>query len=616
MNTVVYVDQELSQHVDAIKSGFADRDRRMAEVRAVRKGDFDKVAPGAFSEDWPRPIVANMINSIAQHAAAALSPLPTITCSSPTMVSDAARNRADRRTKIANSYYRASDVETQRQTSCDQFFTYGLMVASVEPDWDEQTPAVIYENPIGFYPVWDRRGRTVLVVREFTRRVVELQAEYPHLAPVLRKAVLGVTGSGARATIRVVKFNDKNRITMYAPDLGGLVFTDMPNPLGRCTYVATKKPNLDDEQQGTFDDLIWVQIARHWMQMLAIEAAADAVEAPMVVPRDVLDVPVGAGAIIRTDTPGGVGRVRLDVPTQVWASIDHLKQEMQYGAIAPEALGGSIDASVVTGRGVQELMAGYSQQIAMCQGTIARHDEQVLGLCFQMDEKFWPDSTKSIRGRMSGARYQLTYMPSKDIAGDYTVDAIYGGVKGLDPNRGLVYLLQTLGGGIVSKDYVRRTVDADINPSEEESKIALEQMHDTLVQAMSAYGQSLPALVQQGQDPSEIVSRIVQVSRGLQKGQSFEDILETVFPPPAPAPAPGAIPGAPGDPAMMDPAAMMGAAGGGAPGAGGMFAPVPGASATVGPGGRPDMQTLFAGLSGTGNPNMSAGVSRMLPAGG
>ncbi|WP_158274543.1 hypothetical protein [Cellulomonas sp. WB94] len=607
MDLVTYVNPELSQHVDAIKSGFVDRDRHMAEVRAVRKGDFDKVAPGAFNEDWPRPIVANMINTIAQHAAAALSPLPTITCSSPSMTSDAARTRADRRTKIANGYYKASGVELQRQTSCDQFFTYGLMVASVEPDWDEQGPAVIYENPIGFYPVWDRRGRTVKVVREFTRRVVELAVEYPHLAPTLNKKIIGVNGRDVAATIRVVKYVDKDRIVMYAPDMGGLVFTDMANPLGRCPYVCTKKPNLDEEQQGTFDDLIWVQIARHFMQMLAVEAAAEAVEAPIVVPNDVVDVPVGANAIIRTATPGGVGRVRLDVPAQVWASIDHLKQEMQYGAIAPEALGGSIDASVVTGRGVQELMAGYSQQIAMCQGTIARHDEQVLALCFEMDEKFWPEAVKSIRGRLSGAQYQITYTPSKDIAGDYTVDAIYGGVKGLDPNRGLVWLLQNLGGGIVSKDYVRRNADADINPSEEESKIQLEQMRDTLAQAMSAYGQSMPALVQQGQDPSEIVSRIVQVTRGLQKGQSFEDILEKVFPPPAPAPAPGAIPGAPGDPALA-------AAGGGAPGAGDMFAPVAGAPATAGPGGRPDLQTLFAGLSGAGNPNMSAGVSRMIPA--
>jgi hypothetical protein len=610
---VTQVDVGLSQRVDAIKAGYVDRDRRVADVRAVRKGDFDKIAPGAFNEDWPRPIVANMVNSIAQHAAAALSPLPTITCSSPTMTSDAARARADRRTKIANHYYKNSNVQMQRQTACDQFFTYGLMVASIEPDWDDQLPAVIYEDSIGFYPVWDRRGRTVTVVREFTRRVVEMEAEYPHLASTLHKSIIGVTGSGAQATVRVIKYDDKNRIVMYAPDLGGLVFTDMPNPLGKCTYVCTKKPNLDAEQQGTFDDLIWVQIARHFMQMLAIEAAADAVEAPIVVPSDVGNVPVGPGAIIRTDNPGGVGRVRLDVPAQVWASIDHLKQEMQYGAIAPEALGGSIDASVVTGRGVQELMAGYSQQIAMCQETISRHDEQVLALCLEMDEKFWPDSTKSIRGRMSGATYQLTYVPSKDIAGDYTVDAVYGGVKGLDPNRGLVWLLQTLGGDIVSKDYVRRNADADINPTEEESKIALEKMRDTLIQAMSAYGQSMPALVQQGQDPSEIVAKIVQVTRGLQKGQSFEDILEKVFPPPPPAPAPGALPGMPGDPAA---AAAQAAAGGGATGGADMFSPTPGAPATAGPGGRPDMATLFAGLTGAGRPNMAAGVSRMQPAGG
>ncbi len=602
------VDPALMQRVDAIKSGFLARDRRAAEVRAVRKGDFDLIAPLAFNEEWPRPIVANMINTIAQHAAAALSPLPSISCSSPRMTSDAARKSADRRTKIANHYYKHSDVRSQRQMAADQFYTYGLMVASVEPDWEDKLPGVFYEDSIGFYPVWDRRGRTVEVVREFDRRIVELQAEFPNLSDQLAKANLGVHGSGADATVRVQKYENAKRISMYLPDLGGAVLYDFDNPMGRCTYVCTKKPSLDQEIQGTFDDLIWVQIARHTMQMLALEAGANAVEAPIVVPTDVGDVPMGPNAIIRTNTPGGVGRLHMEVPNAIWQSIAHLKDEMQSGAISPQALGGSIDASVVTGRGVQELMAGYSQQVAMCQETILTHDEQVLDLCFDMDEKFWPDAPKKIQGRLEGAQYQLTYTPSKDIAGDRTVDVVYGGVKGLDPNRGLVYLLQTLGADLVSKDYVRRTVDADINPGEEESKIALEKVRDSILQGTSAYLQSIPQMVLQGQDPSQMLANAVAIAKALQRGETLEDAMEKVFPPPPPpeaqpaAAAPG-MPGVPGAP--------------GEPGAGASpFTPAPGAAATAGPGGRPDMAQFFAGMSSSGRPNLSAGISRMVPAGG
>lgn len=598
------VDAGLLGYTHALKVGFAKRDKRVAEVHAVRKGDIDQVAPGAFSEEWPRMVVANMINAIARHAQAALSPLPTITCSSPTMTSDAQKKAAEKRTKIANSYYRDSNVGSQRQSAADQFYTYGLMVASVEPDFEAKRPVVVYEDSVGFYPVWDRFGRTKAVYREFRRRVIELKAEYPMLAERIERASIGIHGQGEDATVVVAKYDDAKRIVMFLPELGGIILEDMPNPMGRCTYVATKKPGLDAEQEGSFDDLIWVQVARHFMQMLALEAAADSVEAPIVVPNDVGDVPVGPGSIIRTQMGvNGVGRLKLDVPSAIWGSIEHLKNEMQYGAISPQALGGSIDASVVTGRGVQELMAGYSQQIAMAQDTILVHDEQVLGLCFEMDEKLWPDEEKRIAGRLDGEQYKITYKPSKDIAGDYSVDVIYGGVKGLDPNRGLVYLLQELGAGIVSKDYIRRTVDADINPTQEESKIALEQMRDTLIQAMSAYGQSMPGMAMQGQDPAEVVSKIVQVNRGLQKGESLEAIMEKVFPPPEPQPQ--QLPGSPPADAMAQ------AQGGGSP-----FEPTPGANATAGPGGRPDLQTLFAGLSSSGSPQLSGGVSRMQPAGG
>lgn len=595
------VEPELLRHVDTVKSRYAPWAQRAAEVREVRRGNFDKIAPGAFNEDWPRPIVANMISAIASHAQAALSPLPTITCTSPSMTSDAQRKAAEKRTRIANHYYKNSDVASQRQTAADQFYTYGLMVASVEPDWDAKTPVVVYEEAIGTYPEWDRFGRTKAVTREFLRYVWELKVEYPELEPVFDKANIGVYGTGTDAVVRVIKHENAKRIVMFLPDLGGAVLVDMPNPMGKCTYVATRKPGLDPKDiTGSFDDLIWVQIARHFMQMLALEAAADAVEAPLVVPNDVGDVPMGANAVLRTQNPAGVGRVKLDVPPAIWASIEHLKNEMQYGAISPQALGGSIDASVVTGRGVQELMAGYSQQVAMCQDTLARHDEQVIALCFEMDEKFWPDVEKQISGRLDGAQYRLKYTPSKDIAGDYSADVVYGGVKGLDPNRGLVYVLQELGAGIVSKDWVRRTVDADINPSEEESKIALEQMRDTLVQAMSAYGQSLPYLVAQGQDPSEVVARIVQVTRGLQKGKSLEEILESVFAPPEPEQVSP-------EQALADQVGQAAAVGGD------VFSPSPGAPATAGPGGRPDLQTLFAGLTGAGNPSLAAGVSRMQP---
>lgn len=598
---------DIARRVDALRRRHAERDRHALQVRAVRHGRFDEVAPDLFSDEWPAPIVANRISVMAAHAAAALSPLPGITCQSITSTSDRAREFADRRTKIANHYVRRSRMQAQMQSGADQFYTYGLLVTSVDPDPVDRFPSPYVEDSIGCYPVWDRRGRTIAMAQVFTRPVIELCAEYPEhegaLLRALKRDAFHKLDPGD--TVEVVKWNDAKRIAMYLPKHGNLTLVDMPNPLGRCTYVATQKPGLDKEIRGSFDDLIWVQLALHAMQTYTLSAAAQAVEAPIAVPTDVVDVEVGPGAVIRSNTPEQIRRVNLDVPTSAFAASQYLAQEIEYGAIMPEALGGSIDASVVTGKGVQQLMAGYSQQIANCQQSLVGHFEQVIELCFAMDEKFWPDEDKSIQGVADATPYKLTYRPARDIAGDYSVEVQYGGIAGLDPNRGLVYLLQTLGGDIVSKDYVRRHLPSDINPKDEENKITIEKLRASLMEGMSAWVQSIPALAANGQDPAPIVAGTLTALELVQKGRPIEEALRKVFPEPEPEPQP-----APGEP--------------GAPGEGGAsgFGPeglpsglTPGV-ASRGPGARPDLAMMFAGTNANGSANLQAGVSRYLPAGG
>lgn len=73
-------DPGVKARVEVLRERFLYRDKVTAEVRAVRRGDFDEVDPGAFSPERPRPIVANMIEVFGRHAAAALSTMPSISC--------------------------------------------------------------------------------------------------------------------------------------------------------------------------------------------------------------------------------------------------------------------------------------------------------------------------------------------------------------------------------------------------------------------------------------------------------------------------------------------------------------------------------------------------------
>lgn len=599
--------------VEGLKARHAKRMQRVAEVAAVRRGDWAEVAGEMFSDEIPRPIVSNQIDILARHAQAALSPLPVITCQTSTSSSDAARKRADKRTKIAASYVRRGRLEHQMQQGADQFYTYGLVVGLAEITEDGITP--IIEDSSGFYPVWDRIGRTVAVARIFRKPLVDLIAEFPEHEMALTARSRNRNGTDYSGSLEVTKYEDKNDIVMYvtvpsgSASPGQLVLINQKNPLGKCRYVAVKRPSLDDEIRGAFDDLIFVQLAKHLMQTYMLSATEQAVNAPFAVPSDVQELAFGPNEVIRSDAPEKIRRVAADVPPAAWAAVDYLKKEIDAGAISPEALNGSIDASVVTGKGVQQLMAGYSQQIAMAQDTLVGFYEQLFCLCFEIDQKVYPNTERSINGTHEGQAYQIKYIASKDIAGEYDVHVAFGGVAGLDPNRSLVLLLQARGDGLISRDYARRNLPVtDMDPAEEETKVQVEQLRDSLLAGVSGMPQLMAQVAAQGGDPLPFLLQTAKAIDLIQGGMPVEVAVPKAFTPPEQKPAPAPTP-------EEQAAQAAGGAGGGPTLSGAGIDPNSGLAGR-GPNAKADLQTLFAGVSASGAPNLSGGVSRMLPTGG
>jgi hypothetical protein len=185
-------------------------------------------------------------------------------------------------------------------------------------------------------------------------------------------------------------------------------------------------------------------------------------------------------------------------------------------------------------------------------------------------------------------------------------------MAGLNPNQALVFGLQARGDQLISRDFLRRQMPWEINVSQEEEKIEIEKLRDSLVAAMSAYAQAIPNLVTQGQDAGEILSRIAAVIEGRQKGDPIEQVIAQAFAPQAPPSAEAVPPG-------MEQPVPAGSSGqvpsGGASGLSATGGPRGVAPGQVGLGGRPPIQSLLAGLTGGGKPTLSSSVSRMVPAG-
>jgi len=577
--------KEVTAKVSRLQTKYAQRDARMRDVLSVRQGDISKVYPSMFSEDYPKPLVANIIDVSARDLAESMAPLPSFNCTASNMVSDTARKSADIRGRIANYYVDRSELGVQMYTGADWYNTYGMLIGRVELDYENDNPIMKLLNPFGSYPELDRFGRCLSLTQ-----IVGMDAQtLASLYPEFYKEIVGMNQfTPGSPYLSLVRYHDKDQDLIYLPERKNLVLSNTPNPIGECMVRVAMRPSIDGEARGQYDDVLGVQLARARFAVLQVQAAEKSIQAPIAIPQDVQELALGPDSIMRSSQPQNIRRVPLDLPPGIFAESGVLERELRTGARYPETRGGSTDASVVTGRGVQALQAGFDTQIKAAQAQFARMFVELIALCFKTDEKIFGNKMKEIRGVDDGTPYTMKYVPAKAINGDYTVDVRYGIMSGMNPNNATVALLQMRSDKLISRDYVRRELPIEINVTQEEQKVDIEEMRDALRAAIGQTALAIPQMVAQGQDPSKILSSFAEMIKGRQKGLTIENVVEKAFTPePQPAnpemgmqpPAAGMAPASASQPSMEQP-------GGAAPAAGGAQQ------------GKPDIASLLASIGG------------------
>jgi hypothetical protein len=520
--------EQISARVANLRERAAERDSRQQDVLAVRQGHIASVYPDFFPEGVDANVVANFIDIVARDLSEVMAPLPSVNCSAANQANDRARKFADARTRIATNYFANSDLQVQMYTGADVYITFGFVPFIIELDEEAGLPRIRIENPVGAYPEFDRYGRCIAFAKRYYMPVGEVAAQFPEYANIL----LGKEMYRADMTsqIEIVRYYDKEQSVLYVPERNNLLLSHANNPIGKMMVVIAKRPSIDNEMRGQFDDVLGIQLLRNRFALLAMEAAEKAVQAPIVLPSDVNELEMGGDAVIRTANPAGVRRVDLNIPPGAFTEQALLQQELRTGTRYPEGRTGNIDASIITGQGVQALMGGFDTQVKSAQAIFASALRDVISVCFEVDEKFF-DYEKTIRGVDAGSPYQITYKPNKDIKKDYSADVRYGMLAGLNPAQGLIFMLQALGGGLISTDLAMRELPFGINVTQEQEKIEIENMRKSLVQSLQAYTQAIPQMAMQGQDPSMVIKKIADVIKSRSKGVTIEDAVEEVFTP-------------------------------------------------------------------------------------
>jgi len=583
--------EQVAARVQSLRYRNTERDGRNLDVLAVRKGKIAEVYPDFFPAGVDANVVANFIDIVARDLSEVMAPLPAVNCSAANQTSDKARQFADKRTRIASNYFQHSDLSVQMYSGADWYITFGFVPFIVELDEESKLPRIRIENPVGAYPEFDRYGRCVAFVKRYMMTLGELCSQFPEYDSQL----LGPQGykQDLNGQVELVRYYDKDQSIIFIPSKNNLVLSKAMNPLGKMMVIVARKPSIDGELRGQFDDVLGIQLLRNRFALLAMEAAEKSVQAPIVLPQDVQELQLGGDAVIRTANPAGVRRVDLNLPQGAFTEQTLLNQELRVGSRYPESRTGNINASVVTGQGVQALMGAFDTQVKSAQAIFAAALRDVIRLCFEVDEVIYPEE-KTIRGVDSGSPYEVVYKPSKDIKQDYSADVRYGMLAGLNPAQGLIFMLQALGGGLISKDMAMRELPFTVNVTQELEKIEIEKMRDSLLGSITALSQAIPQMAMQGQDASEVVRQIAAVIKARQKGQAIEEVVSEIF---APQQQPVPPAGAPQSVEQPSPAPEGVPAGGTSP-----MAPQPQTP--------PDVMSLLSGINGGGTPTASVRTVR------
>lgn len=596
------VTNELVARWEKLKERGAERQLKNYQVSSARRGDIEAVMPGVFPQNWPKPVVANVIDTTARDLAEVLARMPSVDCSTSSLTTEKAKKFASRKTKIALYYAEHSRLKIQLYAGADWFFSFAATPVIVEPDFEAQCPRFRLDSPVDAYWETDLYGEVKVYAKSWTETAGSLVHKFPELQSVIIQQhanPLGRSSSTSEDTrLEVVKMYVGNEIILFLPERQGLVLSSTTHRFGRPPVVVAERPQWDGNGRGQFDDVMWVWLARARMAVYGLEAAEKAVRAPLIVPEDVTQIAFGADAVIRTNNPGGVGRVPLDLPNSSLLEQQVLDQEIATGTRYPKLRSGGADTpSIATGPGMAALTDIYSTQIATAQDILGDALRRGYEMAFEMDQLYWPEVEKTVTATANGAPFTETYRPARDINGDYSISVSYGMTAGMDPNRAIVFLLQLRADQAIDRDTMQRMLPFEIDVEQMQRRVDIEQITDAMKQGLFALLANAPMMGEQGMDPFKTLQRAAQVIKDRENGKPFHEAFMDAYKPDEQTAAMS-----PEEQMMQQ---LMG--GGGAPAG-------PGGLPPGGEGAAPDLAMVLAGLTPGGNANLQYNVSRRIPA--
>lgn len=594
------------RRVEELRGKFTKRDANMRIVRQVREGKMHEIADmnQYFSDELPRSLVENTVRTAAEDMRNVMGSLPALDCSAGNGISQADKKRATKKNRIGRDIWEESKLETEFLRFADHYNTYGVAVLAVEPDFARRKPILRVEDPTGFYYLKDRWGCVTECARIWDMPLDALCALFPEHAQKLKYENHG------SSNVEVVRYTHRDHGTVFYATAGRIALQTIDSVIeGYLPYFVVEQPHLGEIPTGRFDETVWIQYAKVLMAQYMFRAAERSINAPFVLPRDVGQFEEGVDAQIFTDNwRPGMGIAQLNIPNDIFAYNQQLDESAKESAGYPDARNGRINASIVTGRGVEALMGTFDTTVKTAQMLFKKCLEEATCYAFMLYNKFFGNVTHTIGGVDNGQTYRDTFTPSRDIGDDYAVVVTYGFMLGNSPAQAVMMLLQFRNDDLISRDSVRKKLPWNIDSDVEQRLIDQQRLNDSIIAGVAAYSQSAGILLQQGMSPDQVFTPLVKLIQAREAGKNLAEAALEAFTPPEVEGAPAAELGEPPMPGMPE---GMGPGGPPNMAPSGLLRGVAPGQAGMPPGGLPTIMNLAAGLRGDqGSPQMSSTVLR------
>lgn len=444
-----------------------------------------------------------MVRAITEDWKSLMAVSPNHACPPVSPGEDQSEREADRREQIVSGIFWDSAMDFRIQEGAHYRSLHGAELCYCLPDPTDKRVRIESRSPYRTYARLINNRRELMYMgwdwEEVTEYVLEM---YPTVEKYLDETN-GVTRKGGRTTypdkIVMTEWYDRNNRVVL---VGDKWVDDMPYVNHKWGFVPGQViPNIVGVGLwGQSDALYAVHLSQLYSEMLSMVQDGlfqNIYDIPIIFDdQPVGKVQVGPHEALQMSSKAHTGSLRGDVKMAEGSLIlDILERVARIGSGWPKTQSSEMDTAVISGKAFVAAQGPVAARAALKHVIHAMCLERVTGYALKLYEHHFPNdeiklmavagpSRTSVVAERSAMGNPVAFVPSRDIAGNYTVFVNFP-PGGSDQYRSTIEQLQLVEAGIISAETVRQNRPG-IDPKAERMRIERETQEKAQLQADAA----------------------------------------------------------------------------------------------------------------------------------